>query len=74
MKTLALVTAVAATGHDQDLAPMLEACARAGLQARAVAWDDATVSWSRFDAALLRSIMKDIESLSGIHSVERLQV
>lgn len=55
MKTLALVTAVAATGHDQDLAPMLEACARAGLQARAVAWDDATVSWSRFDAALLRS-------------------
>lgn len=34
---------------------MLEACANAGLQARAVAWDDATVSWSRFDAALLRS-------------------
>lgn len=55
MKTLALITAVAATGHDDDLAPMLEACAHAGLQARAVAWDDATVSWSRFDAALLRS-------------------
>jgi len=34
---------------------MLAACANAGLQARAVAWDDATVSWSRFDAALLRS-------------------
>lgn len=55
MKTLALITAVAATGHDDDLAPMLEACARAGLQARVVAWDDATVSWRRFDAALLRS-------------------
>ncbi|SDQ89035.1 hypothetical protein [Pseudoxanthomonas sp. CF125] len=55
MKTLALVTAVAATGHDDDLAPMLEACARAGLHARVVAWDDATVSWRRFDAALLRS-------------------
>ncbi|MGH8061482.1 MAG: ATP-grasp domain-containing protein [Pseudoxanthomonas sp.] len=55
MKTLALVTAVAATGHDDDLAPLLQACAQAGLQARAVAWDDATVSWRRFDAALLRS-------------------
>ena len=55
MKNLALVTAVAATGHDDDLAPLLQACARAGLQARAVAWDDASVSWRRFDAALLRS-------------------
>ncbi|KAF1715922.1 hypothetical protein CSC74_12180 [Pseudoxanthomonas yeongjuensis] len=55
MKNLALVTAVAATGHDDDLVPLLQACARAGLQARAVAWDDATISWRRFDAALLRS-------------------
>lgn len=55
MKTLALVTAIAATGHDDDLAPLIEACTRAGLQVRAVAWDDATVSWCRFDAALLRS-------------------
>ena len=55
MKNLALVTAVAATGHDDDLAPLLQACARAGLQARAVAWDDASISWRRFDAALLRS-------------------
>ena len=55
MKNLALVTAVAATGHDDDLAPLLQACAHAGLQARAVAWDDATISWRRFDAVLLRS-------------------
>ena len=55
MKTLALVTAIAATGHDDDLAPLLEACTRAGLHVRVVAWDDATVSWRRFDAALLRS-------------------
>ncbi len=55
MKNLALVTAVAATGHDDDLAPLLQACARAGLQARAVAWDDASIGWRRFDAALLRS-------------------
>ncbi len=55
MKTIALVTAVAATGHDEDLAPLRQACASAGLHARIVAWDDATVSWGRFDAALLRS-------------------
>ena len=55
MKTIALVTAVAATGHDEDLAPLLQACTGAGLQARIVAWDDATISWGRFDAVLLRS-------------------
>ncbi|MET0891952.1 MAG: hypothetical protein ABWY01_00095 [Pseudoxanthomonas sp.] len=55
MKTIALVTAVAATGHDEDLAPLLAACNAAGLRARIVAWDDATVSWGRFDLALLRS-------------------
>ncbi|MEO8364588.1 MAG: hypothetical protein ABI538_00120 [Pseudoxanthomonas sp.] len=55
MKNIALVTAVATTGHDEDLHPLLHACTQAGLQARAVAWDDATVSWRRFDAALLRS-------------------
>ncbi|MEO6517731.1 MAG: hypothetical protein ABIO17_01880 [Pseudoxanthomonas sp.] len=55
MKTIALVTAVAATGHDEDLAPLMQACTEIGLHARIVAWDDATVSWGRFDAALLRS-------------------
>ncbi|MET0581975.1 MAG: hypothetical protein ABWZ08_08385 [Pseudoxanthomonas sp.] len=55
MKTLALVTAIAATGHDEDLVPLLEACAQAGLHTRVVAWDDPTIGWKRFDAALLRS-------------------
>lgn len=55
MKTLALVTAIAATGYDEDLAPLFQACLMAGISPRIVAWDDATVSWSRFDAALLRS-------------------
>ncbi|WP_211369487.1 ATP-grasp domain-containing protein [Pseudoxanthomonas kalamensis] len=55
MNCIALVTAVAATGHDDDLIPLLDACADAGLHARALAWDDATVNWARFDAALLRS-------------------
>lgn len=65
MKTLALVTAVAATGHDDDLVPLLDACADAGLHARAVAWDDPTVNWARFDAALLRSPWDYTERLPG---------
>jgi glutathione synthase/RimK-type ligase-like ATP-grasp enzyme len=55
MKTLALVTAVVAAGHDEDLGTLLQACADAGLSVRAVAWDDASIGWGRFDAALLRS-------------------
>lgn len=54
MTTLALITAIAATGHDEDLPPLLDACARAGLQPRALAWDDASVAWRRCDAALFR--------------------
>lgn len=65
MKTLALVTAVAATGHDDDLVPLLEACADAGFHPRAVAWDDPTVNWARFDAVLLRSPWDYTERLPG---------
>lgn len=55
MTRIALVTAIAAAGADDDLAPLLDACARAGLAAQVRAWDDPTVGWSRFDAAILRS-------------------
>jgi len=55
MPTIALATAVASTGHDADLPPLLQACAAAGMGAEVRAWDDQTVSWSRFDAVLLRS-------------------
>lgn len=55
MSRIAIATAVATTGHDADLQPLLEACAAAGLVAQVRAWDDQTVSWSRFDAVLLRS-------------------
>lgn len=55
MTRIALVTAIAAAGVDDDLAPLLDACARAGLHVQVRAWDDATVGWSRFDAAILRS-------------------
>ena len=52
---LALVTAVAATGTDEDMPPLLEACLQAGIDTRVLAWDDPTVSWARYDVALLRS-------------------
>lgn len=52
---LALVTAIPALALDDDLPPLRAACAAAGIAADPVAWDDPTVSWRRFDAALLRS-------------------
>jgi O-ureido-D-serine cyclo-ligase len=52
---IALVTAIAAFALDEDLAPLQRAMHAAGIDAPIVAWDDNTVSWSRFDAALLRS-------------------
>jgi hypothetical protein len=55
MTRIVLVTAIDSFALDDDLPPLLEACARAGLQADVRAWDDRTVSWARYDAAILRS-------------------
>jgi O-ureido-D-serine cyclo-ligase len=52
---IALVTAIAAFALDEDLAPLQQALNRAGIEAPILAWDDLTVSWARFDSALLRS-------------------
>lgn len=55
MTRIALVTAIASASLDEDLPPLLAACDRAGLIAEVRAWDDGTVSWGRYDAAILRS-------------------
>jgi glutathione synthase/RimK-type ligase-like ATP-grasp enzyme len=60
---IALVTAVAAFALDEDLAPLQQALHAAGIDAPIVAWDDMTVSWRRFDAALLRSTWDYTERL-----------
>ena len=52
---IALVTAIAAHSLDDDLQPLHAALQAAGIEAPILAWDDDTVSWSRFDIALLRS-------------------
>jgi glutathione synthase/RimK-type ligase-like ATP-grasp enzyme len=61
---IALVTAVAAFALDEDLAPLQQALHEAGVDAPIVAWDDMTVSWRRFDAAVLRSTWDYTERLS----------
>lgn len=73
MPRLALATAIAAAGQDEDLSPLLEACARAGLDVAARAWDDASVGWSRFDAVLIRSTWDYTQRLPEfLHWCERV--
>lgn len=55
MSRLALVTAIASAGQDDDLSPLLDACLARGLHAEIRAWDDHSVAWARYDAVLLRS-------------------
>ncbi|WP_374601262.1 RimK family alpha-L-glutamate ligase [Arenimonas sp.] len=76
---LALATAIAALSLDEDLAPLHQACIDAGIDAQVLAWDDPTVSWSRFDAVLLRSTWDYMDRLpeflawcDRVHAVSRL--
>lgn len=55
MPRIAFVTAIASAALDDDMPLLLAACDRLGLQADVRAWDDFTVSWSRYDAVILRS-------------------
>jgi len=52
---LALVTALAVEGLDPDLEPIRSALHSGGVDVQIVSWDDQTVDWTRFDAAILRS-------------------
>ncbi len=52
---IALVTARAARGLDDDLPPLERALHQTGAQVTIADWDDVSVEWSRFDLALLRS-------------------
>ena len=60
---VALVSARAARGLDEDLAPLLAALEEAGVDAAVVDWDDPGVDWGGFDAALLRSTWDYTERL-----------
>jgi len=52
---VALVTMSELDQDDFDAAPLARALAEAGNAGESVAWDDAHVDWSGFDAAVLRS-------------------
>ena len=52
---IALVSARAAEGLDEDMPPLVEALRSIGAEVEVANWDDAQVDWSRFDLALLRS-------------------
>jgi O-ureido-D-serine cyclo-ligase len=54
-RSIALVSARAAQGLDEDMPPLLGALQAAGADAQAVNWDDGDVDWARFGLALLRS-------------------
>jgi hypothetical protein len=52
---VALVTARAARGLDEDLPPLEAAMHAAGVETRVAEWDDPGVRWESFNLALLRS-------------------
>ena len=52
---IALITARAARGLDEDLPPLERALRDAGARVTIADWDDDAIEWPRFDLALLRS-------------------
>jgi len=63
LTSVALVSARAARGLDEDMPPLLAAFAAAGVRAEIADWDDDGVEWGRYDAALLRSAWDYTERL-----------
>jgi len=55
MTKLALATATAARGLDDDLEPLEAALRAIGVETQVVDWDDERTDWSAFTAVLLRS-------------------
>ena len=61
--SVAIVTCVSIPEPDVDEDLLMTALADAGIDAHLVAWDDTTVDWPRFRAAVLRSPWNYIERL-----------
>ncbi|HXY76677.1 MAG TPA: hypothetical protein VEH54_07185 [Steroidobacteraceae bacterium] len=60
---IALVSARAARGLDEDMPPLRAAFANAGVDTEIADWDDAAIAWECFDLALLRSTWDYAERL-----------
>ncbi len=71
-RNIALVTARAARGLDEDEPPLNMALQKAGCTVQIAEWDDPQVDWASFDVALLRSAWDYAERVSEFLSwVER---
>jgi O-ureido-D-serine cyclo-ligase len=62
-KPIALVPVDAAHDVDEDLPPLIRAFSAAGLSVETPSWDDASIDWSRYALALLRSTWNYTEKL-----------
>ena len=72
MPDFALITCCVLPEPDPDEAPLLAACAAAGLDVEMAAWDDAGVDWSRFGAVKLHSCWNYYEDPESFRSwIER---
>lgn len=60
---IALVTAREALALDEDMPVLRAAMLAAGVEADTPCWDDASVDWSNYDAALLRSTWDYVERI-----------
>ena len=60
---IALVSAAAALPLDEDMPPLVAALQQLGAEVVTPCWDDASVDWSRYDLALLRSTWDYVERI-----------
>jgi O-ureido-D-serine cyclo-ligase len=76
--TVALVTARAARGLDEDMPPLTAALAAAGARSEIVDWDDGQADWARFDLVVPRSAWDYAERLpeflAWAERVDRLSI
>jgi len=55
VSAVALATAAVARGLDEDMAPLVGALARRGIDGRVVDWDDPAADWASFGLVVVRS-------------------
>jgi len=71
-RRIALVTAREALPLDEDMPPLVEAFRAVGAGVETPAWDDPSMDWARFDAAVLRSTWDYMDRLGEfMHWVDR---
>jgi glutathione synthase/RimK-type ligase-like ATP-grasp enzyme len=78
MPTIALATYASLPALADDEYPLITSLARLGIQAEPAVWDDVSVDWSRFDAAVIRSCwdyhLRAAEFFAWVERVESLGV